>query len=153
MQKYKYLGFIFNKNGNYRDHIKELERKGRLAANKVWRLEESICRDDLGKQKMLFSYLVQSVMVYGVEIWGWKVREELERIWINYVRLVFRLEFCTPKYIMMRELCIKKLNLRLGSRAIKTKLEKKIMMDKKMLIGKEIARIYVGKIGRISLYI
>lgn len=87
MQKYKYLGFIFNKNGNYRDHIKELGRKGRLAANKVWeRLEELICRDDFGKQKMLFSYLVQSVIVYGAEIWGWKVREELERIWINYVR-------------------------------------------------------------------
>jgi len=37
---FKYLGFTFNKKGNYNDHIKELKRKGRLAANKVWRLGE-----------------------------------------------------------------------------------------------------------------
>lgn len=32
---FKYLGFTFNNKGDYTDHIKELEKKGRIAANKV----------------------------------------------------------------------------------------------------------------------
>lgn len=30
-----YLGFTFNKKGNYVDHIKELNREGRIAANRI----------------------------------------------------------------------------------------------------------------------
>lgn len=43
---FKYLGFVFNSNGNYKEHIKDLYNKGRLAANKIWSLGERICRDD-----------------------------------------------------------------------------------------------------------
>lgn len=32
---FKYLGFTFNRNGNYKEHIKELSRKRMLAARKV----------------------------------------------------------------------------------------------------------------------
>lgn len=35
VKNFKYLGFTFNEEGNYVDHIKELKRKGRLALNKV----------------------------------------------------------------------------------------------------------------------
>jgi len=35
VQDFKYLGFVLNSNGNYKEHIKELARKGRLAARKV----------------------------------------------------------------------------------------------------------------------
>lgn len=42
VQEIKYLGFIFNKKGNNKDHIKELSRKGRIAANKIWGLGEKI---------------------------------------------------------------------------------------------------------------
>lgn len=34
VQEYKYLGFIFNRKGNYVDHIKELCRKGKISAKK-----------------------------------------------------------------------------------------------------------------------
>lgn len=32
---FKCLGFTFNNKGNYTDHIKELSRKGKIAANRV----------------------------------------------------------------------------------------------------------------------
>lgn len=35
VRKFKYLGFIFKDNGGYESHIKELEKKGRIAMNKV----------------------------------------------------------------------------------------------------------------------
>ncbi|KMQ88766.1 hypothetical protein RF55_11689 [Lasius niger] len=65
---------------------------------------------------MLFKYLVQSVMAYGVEIWGWE-EKELEKI-MDYVRWIFRLDFCTPRYMMSRELGVKKLRIEWGIRAM-----------------------------------
>lgn len=68
VQTYKYLGFTFNKDGNYKEHIKELSRKGRMAINKALGLGGRICKDDFTKRWNLFKYLVQSIMSYGVEI-------------------------------------------------------------------------------------
>jgi len=47
VQSFKYLGFIFSRRGNYKEHIKELANKGRIAVRKVWGLEERMCRNDL----------------------------------------------------------------------------------------------------------
>lgn len=70
VKTFKYLGFTFNTSGNYRDHINELRKKGKKAAGKVWGLGERICKDDFKRRRILYRYLVQSVMEYGVEIWG-----------------------------------------------------------------------------------
>jgi len=35
IQTFKYLGFMFNRMGNYKEHIKELVNKGRLAVRKI----------------------------------------------------------------------------------------------------------------------
>lgn len=83
---FKYLGFMFNRGGNYRDHVKELIKKGNMAARKVWGLGERICRDDFIRKWVLFKYLVQSVMTYGAEIWGWEEKAELEKVMMDYVR-------------------------------------------------------------------
>ncbi|KYN01668.1 hypothetical protein ALC62_07497 [Cyphomyrmex costatus] len=50
-------------------------------------------------------------MTYGAEIWGWKERESLERVMMNYVRWIFGLDFCTPRYVIMRELTLTKLKV------------------------------------------
>lgn len=36
VQEFKYLGFVINNKGNYKEHIKELNRKGRMAVRKAW---------------------------------------------------------------------------------------------------------------------
>lgn len=118
------LGFTFNRKGDVKDHIKALSTKGRLAANKVWSIGERICKDDFMRRGNLCAYLVRSVMEYGVEIWGWSERKELEKIMLDYVRWVFRLDFCTPRYIITRELGLDRLRIRWGIRA--RKYEEKI---------------------------
>jgi len=119
VQEFKYLGFVLNSNGNYKEHIKELARKGRLAARKVWGLGERLCRNDFKRRWYLFRYLVQSVMEYGVEIWGWEEKVELERIMNDYIRWLFGLEFCTPRYLISRELGMVKLSVGWGIRAMR----------------------------------
>lgn len=84
-----------------------------MAANKVWGLGENMCRNDF--VRLLFKHLIQSVMAYGVELW--KEREELEKIWMDYVRWIFRLDFCMPGYMITRELNISRLRVGWGIRA------------------------------------
>lgn len=67
---FKYLGFvfnskIFNSKSNYKEHIKELCNKDRMAANKTWGLGKRICRDDFRRRWILFRYLVQSNILWG----------------------------------------------------------------------------------------
>lgn len=35
-----------------------------------------------------------------MEIWGWGERKELEKIMLDYVRWIFKIDFCTPRYII-----------------------------------------------------
>ena len=42
---------------------------------------------------MLFCYFVGSVIEYGVEIWGWEERKELEDILLTHWRWVLGLDF------------------------------------------------------------
>jgi len=55
-------------------------------------------------------------MAYGVEIWGWEEKEELEKTMMDYVRWLFGLEFCTPRYVITRELAMDKLKVGWGIR-------------------------------------
>lgn len=47
---FKYLGFVFNRNEDYKEHLKDLSRKGKVAANKVWGLGERIYRNDFRRR-------------------------------------------------------------------------------------------------------
>lgn len=117
VQEFKYLGFVISNKGKYREHIKELERKGKIAARKVWGIGEKMCRDDFSRRWNLFKYLVQSTMAYGVEIWGWEEKESLEKVMMDYTRWLFGLEFCTPRYMITKELSMEKLKIGWGLRA------------------------------------
>lgn len=39
-------------------------------------------------------------------------KEELEKVMLDYIKELFRLEFCTPKYIITRELRMIKLKIK-----------------------------------------
>lgn len=56
-------------------------------------------------------------MEYGVEIWGWEEKKDLERVLMDYVRWVFKIDFCTSRYVITRELGLEKLMIRWGARA------------------------------------
>ena len=135
VQEFKYLGFVLGNKGNYKEHMKAMGGKGKSAAQKVWGLGEKICRNDFRRRWVLFKYLVQSVMAFGVEIWGWKEKENLERVMMDYTRWIFGLEFCTPRYIIARELMMDKLRVGWGIRA--RRYEVKIKEGRAGRIAKE----------------
>lgn len=60
---------------------------------------------------MLFGYLVKSVMEYGVELWEWEEKRKLKKIKMDYIRWILGLDFCSPRYLITRELGIEKLKI------------------------------------------
>lgn len=58
-------------------------------------------------------------MEYEVEIWSWKEKEMLEKLMMDYVRWIFKLDFWTPRYIITRELRMVKLKVGWGIRTIR----------------------------------
>lgn len=46
-----------------------------------------------------------------------KKRKELEKIMLDYIRWIFKLDFCTPRYLLSRQLDIEKLRIKWGIRA------------------------------------
>src|SRR5436190_2741828 len=73
-------------------------------------------------------------MVYGVEIWGWKKREELERMQKRYLRWMMDLRRETQGYMVREEVQREKLRHRAGKRA--WGFEKRLEGER----GSEIAR-------------
>ncbi|KYN27787.1 hypothetical protein ALC57_02851 [Trachymyrmex cornetzi] len=82
-------------------------RKGRGRSNKVdWRWKRNGI-EEVGK----FKYLGYT---YGVEIWGWKERQRVERVQERYIRWVL---VRTPEYMIREEIQRVKLRDRAGKRA------------------------------------
>ncbi|KAJ3618908.1 hypothetical protein MTP99_005708 [Tenebrio molitor] len=56
-------------------------------------------REKVGRMMMSES-IVESVLMYGAEIWGWMEQEEVERVQEKYLRWVLGMDRETPGYIV-----------------------------------------------------
>lgn len=79
-------------------------------------------------------------MEHGVEIWGWEEQKDLEKIMLDYVKWIFGIDFCIPRYIITRELDLDKLKIKWGIRArryeIKVKNKEENRWIRKCLLEK-----------------
>lgn len=125
VDSFRYLGFNFNWDCIYKLHIAYLRKKGNVVVRKTWGLGERKCHEDVGRRKMLFNYLVRSVMSYGAEMWGWSECKELEKVQCDYYRWMLKLDFTTLTYLISRETNISKMKNFWAVRAFK--FEEKIL--------------------------
>lgn len=68
VQKCKYLGVTFNKNGNSKDEIQERITKGRKA---IRAMNSILWEKDIRKttKKHIYKSVVQGIILYGAEVW------------------------------------------------------------------------------------
>jgi hypothetical protein len=52
---------------------------------------------------MMFESRIESILMYGAEIWGWKEQEEVEKVQEKYLRGVLGVDRETPGYIVRKE--------------------------------------------------
>lgn len=67
----------------------------------------------------LFDTLVVGVLLFGVELWGYKERAEVERVQLRYVKWTLGLDGRTPDYLVLEETKRMKLIIITGIRAWK----------------------------------
>ncbi|CAH1379029.1 unnamed protein product [Tenebrio molitor] len=63
---------------------------------------------------IIFECMVENVLMYGAEIWGWKEQEEVERVQKKYLRWVLGVDRETPEYIVRVEWKRSKLRVKAG---------------------------------------
>ncbi|XP_070167776.1 uncharacterized protein [Polyergus mexicanus] len=76
--------------------------------------------------------LVESVSLFGAEIWGWRKEERLDGIQRKYVKWILGLERTTPNYIVVEEGKLVKIKEKALKRALK--YEEKIGTTRKKLV-------------------
>jgi hypothetical protein len=79
----------------------------------VWGIREKVAR------RMMFESMVESILMYGAEIWGWKEYEEVERVQEKYLRWMLGMNRETPDYIVRDQCKRNKLRMKAGKRAAK----------------------------------
>jgi hypothetical protein len=53
--------------------------------------------------KYKFVSMMESILMYGAEIWGWQEQEEVERVQEKYLRGMLGVDRETPSYIVREE--------------------------------------------------
>lgn len=77
--------------------------------------KEEFCKE-WNRRIWIFHRLIWTVISYGVEIWGWKKREGMERLEERCIRWVFRLDRRTPGYLVREEIKRGKIRERAGKK-------------------------------------
>lgn len=67
--------------------------------SQVWGIGKRRFRGNWKRRMELFDWLVDSVLGFGAEVWGWKEWEEVGRLQERYMRWVLRVDKRTPEYL------------------------------------------------------
>jgi hypothetical protein len=119
VSEFKYLGYIFNERATDKAQVREVVRKANKVVGCVWGIGERKWEGEFGRRIMMLESMVESVLMYGAEIRGWKEQEEVERVQEKYLRWVLGVDRETPGYIVREECKRSKLRVKAGKRAAK----------------------------------
>lgn len=91
MKEFKYLGYVIRYNDSQEVHIGDRVRK-EATIGQVWGIGKRRVGRDWGRRIWLFDSLVWMVISYRVEIWRWKERSGMEKIYDRFLRWVLGVE-------------------------------------------------------------
>ncbi|XP_071636284.1 uncharacterized protein [Temnothorax longispinosus] len=106
-------------------------KKATIAMKRTWSIGERIFKEDFRRMKM-FEALIESVVLYGAEIWGWLYESRLDVIKRKYVKWILGLDRRTPNYIVSEEAKIKEIKMRAIRRAVR--YEEKTRQSEKKIV-------------------
>ena len=71
----------------------------------------------------IFEGLVESVILYGAEILGWKRYEEVEKLQRKYLKWTLGLDSNTPKFLVMMDTNRDRIDVKAAKRAVKFEIK------------------------------
>lgn len=128
----EYLGYIMQKNGTTKRHIRERKAKATTAMNSAWSIGERVFKENYERRIKMFGALVESVGLYGAEVWGWKEENGLNGIRRKYTKWILGLDATTPNYRMNEECKIKEMGRKIIERT--ARYEEKSRKSGKILV-------------------
>jgi hypothetical protein len=114
VNEFQYLGYTFIERAMDMAHITEIVRKANKVVGCTWGIGERKWGGDLRGRMMM---VVENILMYGAEIWGWKEQEEVEKVQEKYLRGVLGVDRETPGYIVREECKRNRLRVKAGKRA------------------------------------
>lgn len=103
VNRFLYLGFMFQGNGSHNAHVKEMSSRAASQVSRVWSLAERKFPENFMVRMQMFTSLVEPTALYGCEIFGFQVYEELERIQRKYIRWTLGLPPWSRNDLIMKE--------------------------------------------------
>ncbi len=85
VKEFKYLGYWFQTNNGSSIHKSKLRHKGEIAMRRVWGIGERNFAGDIRLRIKLYDTMVNSILLYGVEIWGCETGAWLEKMRLKYL--------------------------------------------------------------------
>jgi hypothetical protein len=95
-------------------------RKANKVVGCVWRIGGKKWGGDF-KRRMMIESMIESILLYGAEIWGWKEQEEVEKVQEKYLRGVLEVDREMPGNILREECKRNRLRVKAGKRAAQFK--------------------------------
>ncbi len=117
VKAFKYLGMVMQSNNGVGEHIRYVKKKARMAMGAVWGIGERHWKGEARIREKLFGSLIEAIMTYGAEIWGWEEQRELQKLITKYWRWVLGVQWNTPGYIIQEEVNEKQLWVKTWKRA------------------------------------
>lgn len=117
VDEFKYLGYIFRKNGGQEGQIRDRVRKTGEVLRSVWGIGKRIFRGNYMRRMWCFDAMVWTMLGYGVVVWGWEERRAIEGMQERYMRWVMGLDWVMPAYMVRNEGKREKLRIKATKRA------------------------------------
>ena len=90
----------------------------------------------------MFKYFVQSVLMYGAEVWGWVEKKEIEDVQVKYMKWVMGLRKGTPGYLVLQEGGANLLRIEAGRRA--ARFEERMMRPRNVVLREMFKEVTEG---------
>jgi hypothetical protein len=94
-------------------------RKANKVVGCVWEIGERKWGGDFRRTMMMFESMIETILMYRAEIWGWKEQEEVEEVQAKYLRGLLGVDREKPDYIVREECKKNRLRVKAGKRAAK----------------------------------
>ncbi|XP_025995764.2 LOW QUALITY PROTEIN: stress response protein nst1-like [Solenopsis invicta] len=97
-----------------------------------WSIGEKIFKEDYKRRMEMFEALVESVALYGAEVWAEKMKKTLDGIKRKYVKWILNLDRRTSNYILLEETKMEEMRTQAIRRALR--YEEKARQSKKKIV-------------------
>ena len=133
VDKFSYLGIIFNYNGKFTLAKKKLSEQAQKALFALYGKIRNICIP-IDLQLKLFESLVEPILLYACEIWGFENSPILEKIHLRFLKNILSIRSTTPNYMVYGETGRTPLDIKVKTRMLN--FWSKILCNPDKLSGK-----------------